>query len=41
MTNGKHPETGESLRWLKYRDYININNNINESNCENPVAFSM
>jgi predicted RNA-binding Zn-ribbon protein involved in translation (DUF1610 family) len=41
MTNGKHPETGESLMWLKYRDYININNNINESDCEKSVAFSM
>ena len=41
ITNGKHPTTGESLRWLKYRDYININNNINESNCKNSVAFSM
>lgn len=22
MTNGKHPKTGESLRWMKYRDYL-------------------
>lgn len=22
MTNGKHPITGEALRWLKYRDYL-------------------
>lgn len=22
MTNGKHPETGEPLRWMKYRDYL-------------------
>lgn len=22
MTNGKHPVTGEPLRWMKYRDYL-------------------
>ena len=21
-TSGKHPETGESLRWMYYKDYI-------------------
>ena len=22
ITNGKHPQTGEQLRWMKYKDYI-------------------
>jgi len=39
-TNGKHPETGEQLRWVRYKDYLKLNSN-EESNLNNEVAFSI
>ena len=25
ITNGKHPETGESLNWMFYKNYVELN----------------
>lgn len=38
---GKHPVSGEKLKWMHYEDYIKLNNNINESGCEKTVTFSI
>ena len=32
---GKHPETGEPLKWIWYNDYIKLENN----NCKDEVII--
>lgn len=31
-TSGKHPETKEKLRWMYYKDYLKLQNELNELN---------
>ena len=31
-TSGKHPETGENLHWMFYKDYLKLQNELNELN---------
>lgn len=34
-------KTAGGFKWMYYDDYIKLNKELTESNCENPVAFSM
>ena len=31
-TSGKHPETKEKLHWMFYKDYLKLQNELNELN---------